>query len=67
MKPELSEFSVSCEYCGEKQIIEADDVDVCRWQGGELIQDALPYLDATQRELLISRTCGTCWDELWSF
>jgi hypothetical protein len=67
MKKELSEFSVLCKYCGESQIIEADDVDVCRWQEGELIQDAMPYLDSVQRELLISSTCGNCWDELFSF
>tara|TARA_B100000809_G_C14924066_1_gene454452 strand:- start:516 stop:731 length:216 start_codon:yes stop_codon:yes gene_type:complete len=35
------------------------------WRGGKLIQNALPELNADQRELLISGTCPTCWNEMF--
>jgi hypothetical protein len=35
------------------------------WQGGELIQNALPELTADERELLISGTCPSCWDRMF--
>ena len=39
--------------------------DMGRWQNGSLIQDAMPYLSADERELLISGTCGTCFDKMF--
>ena len=35
------------------------------WQAGELIQNAMPNLDADSREQLISGTCPKCWDEMF--
>ena len=32
---------------------------------GELIQDALPYLSASEREMLISGTCDDCWQKMF--
>ena len=29
------------------------------------IQDIFPYLDAGDRELLISQTCNACWDKMF--
>ena len=34
-----------------------------RWQGGELIQKAMPHLTADQREFMISGTLPHEWDE----
>jgi hypothetical protein len=34
------------------------------WQAGKLIQEAFPQLTADQREFLISRVCGPCFDEV---
>tara|TARA_R110002020_G_scaffold100122_1_gene237058 strand:- start:218 stop:382 length:165 start_codon:yes stop_codon:yes gene_type:complete len=45
--------------------MEVDSADYKNWQEGTLIQDALPYLTTDQRELLISATCGTCWDDIF--
>ena len=39
--------------------------DVVDWKGGKYIQDAMPYLSADERELLISGTCGTCFDKMF--
>lgn len=35
------------------------------WQGGELIQSALPDLPADRREQLMSGICPNGWDTLW--
>lgn len=36
-----------------------------RWRQGELIQNALPTVSKDDRELLISQTCGSCFDQLF--
>lgn len=36
------------------------------WLDGDMfIQDALPDLSAAERELLISGTCGVCFDDMF--
>lgn len=55
---------VHCTDCGSEHTLWVNRYDYARWQGGELIQNAMPYLSADERELLISGICGTCWDEL---
>ena len=30
------------------------------------IQDIFPYLNADERELLISNTCAKCWDDMFA-
>lgn len=62
---ELSEFGVDCRICNEAFTIEADEKDICHWQDGALIQDVLGYLSCDQRELLISGTCGACFDKMF--
>ena len=44
-------------------VVENDDYQ--SWQNGKLIQDAMPYLTISQRELLISGICGTCFDKMF--
>ena len=56
---------VNCIQCGEAQHIEARTADLDSWIGGELIQNAMPYLSADEREILISGVCGTCFDNMF--
>jgi len=42
-----------------------DPADLTAWSEGELIQVALDYLSEGERELLLSGTCDTCWDEMY--
>ena len=56
---------VNCIQCGEAQHIEARTADLDAWIGGELIQVAMPYLTADEREILISGVCGTCFDNMF--
>lgn len=57
--------SVGCAYCLEVHTFECSTQGVVAWQAGELIQNALPELSDDQRELMISGTCGKCWDKMF--
>ena len=54
-----------CNSCGEDVSFWVDDNDYRDWVDGKLCQDAFPYLDAGQREILTSGTCGRCFDLLF--
>lgn len=54
-----------CRICKQDQVFEAHPEDLGKWQDGVKIQLALPYLKTDVRELLISGTCGTCFNKLF--
>ena len=59
-------YNITCDHCGAEHIVMADQDDVFAWLAGEkYIQDALGYLSAADRELLISRTCDKCWKHMY--
>lgn len=57
--------AVPCRLCKEVTDLTVNIEGFVAWQGGKLIQDALPELSADQRELLISGTCDKCWNEMF--
>ena len=65
MSEQKTNLNAVCVRCGETTIITANVSDVVAWQEGELIQDVLGYLSKEERELLISKTCGKCFDEMF--
>jgi len=50
-----------CPFCGRANEVEVNEMDYLDWQDSVLVQDAFPYLDANEREMLISGICPTCW------
>ena len=58
-------MNLQCVHCDETHQINLNYEDVQAWKDGTLIQEALPYLNADQRELLISKTCGPCFDKMF--
>jgi hypothetical protein len=57
---------VECRTCGDVTNLLINEADFTAWFSGELlIQNAFPYLSADERELLISQTCGDCWDRMF--
>ena len=56
---------VKCWKCESSHELDVPREGWKAWQSGELIQDALSELDADDRELLISGTCGKCFDEMF--
>ena len=65
MNEQKTDIRATCLRCGETTTIKANVSDVFAWQNGELIQDVLSYLSEEERELLISKTCGKCFDEMF--
>ena len=55
----------TCNMCDTQHEIWVEDDDYKAWENGKMCQDAFPYLDAGQREILISGTCGRCFDLLF--
>jgi len=54
-----------CTKCGDTQTVLVRKVDLRAWRDGEYIQNAMPYLTVDERELLISGTCGPCFDNMF--
>jgi hypothetical protein len=53
----------NCPMCGEHDTFEAEDVDILAWYDGAYVQDAFPYLTASQRERLITGLCEKCFPD----
>lgn len=56
---------VKCRSCKEEFDVPITPQQLGAWQSGKYIQDAAPNLCADDRELLISNTCGTCFDRMF--
>ena len=56
---------VQCNICGVLLSLEVPIEGLVKWRQGALIQDALPSLSLSKREMLITQSCGTCWDDLF--
>jgi hypothetical protein len=54
-----------CVKCEDVHILLVDSDDLQRWKDGELIQNAMPYLSADEREILISNVCGRCFEQMF--
>ena len=55
-------LTIDCVCCQESHDVKCNWKDFNKWEQGELIQDAMPYLTAAERELLISGVCDSCFD-----
>lgn len=53
-------IEMTCPFCGEHHKVLAKYEDYNRWLSGKLIQNAMPYMSATEREQLISKICPNC-------
>ena len=57
---------ITCWNCNKTYAIDVPVDGHLKWKAGNgLIQEVLPELSDGERELLISGTCDTCWDELF--
>lgn len=55
----------TCPICHCDTYLMVDAEEYARWQAGELIQVAMPDLDADEREMLISGICPDCWEDMF--
>jgi hypothetical protein len=57
---------VHCHVCDAEYAIFLKYSDYFAWKNREgFIQDLIPYLSDAERELLISNTCGYCFDKMF--
>lgn len=62
----MIELGLQCRICGDVHPVLVDATAYDRWRNRELLaQEAFPHLGAADRELLISRTCGDCWADMF--
>lgn len=58
-------LGIVCEQCGEEHMIAVNKKDWEDFLDGKLAQLAFPYLSAANRELILSKICGKCFDKLF--
>lgn len=57
---------IRCQCCGNVYSIMYNRQDMVEWMCGQgFIQDLMGYLSDAERELLISGTCGSCFDQMF--
>jgi len=62
---EESSMTVKCRMCNTLHVINVSQEQIKVWKAGALIQVAFPNLNADERELLMTATCGTCFDSMF--
>ena len=60
----LITLEFKCPLCGENSFIDVLAKDFEKYFSGELVQNCFPYLDASERELLISGICFDCQNKI---
>lgn len=62
---------IPCPCCGSTSTIKLDakqtrqfDEGMKKYEAGELTQNAFPFLNPDERELLISGICPKCWESM---
>lgn len=58
-------LEAKCDRCADNHQLRVSEQDYIDWQNGKHIQDAMPYIPAEVREVLISGICGECFDDLF--
>lgn len=63
----MNETYLKCMMCQESQVLPISSDSLFEWRmSGKFCQDYFPDLSSDQRELLISGTCGACFDDMFS-
>ena len=58
---------IHCRHCGEPYLIPITEQEYLNWiKKGTFVQDEFPKLNPNERELLISQTCGNCWNKIFN-
>jgi len=52
-----------CSFCKKQSVLLVSYEGYLKYREGAFIQDAFPTLSADARELLITGTCPSCWEE----
>jgi len=52
-----------CPFCHVEHRLQVNEKDYAKWEGGEQIQNVFHYLSPSQRELLMTGVCDTCFPD----
>jgi hypothetical protein len=64
----LKKIQRTCRLCRKLVKMMVDPKDLSDWKTKKkYIQDAMPYLDKDEREILISKTCGKCFAKIFPY
>ena len=58
----MAVITKECSFCKEMHSVTVPDEGLEKYRMGELVQRAFPGLTPVEREILLSGTCGPCWD-----
>lgn len=58
-------LAIECQVCRTSHVLDVRETDLEAWKRGTAVQDAMPYLSAADRELLLTVTCGRCWNVIF--
>ena len=59
-------LTIRCRICGLDHVVIIAAQDFWDWNAGvKYIQEAFPYLTSGERELLLTGTCGKCFQKLY--
>ena len=56
----MVELLMQCPFCGTPHAVTVNAEDYIKYEEGALVQVAFPYLNATERESIISSMCPDC-------
>jgi hypothetical protein len=59
-------IAIKCVECSKLVEFDVDEQGLEAWYNGALIQQALPDLPASLREMLITEICPACFDKLFT-
>lgn len=61
------EIHIKCRHCERMYVLKVNKEDFEKFESPNRphIQEVFPYLSPEERELLISRTCGKCWNDIF--
>jgi hypothetical protein len=62
----MQEITVVCFCCREEKTLRVDSEKYQAWKNGKgYVQNLFPELSASDREFLLSSTCGPCFDRMF--
>jgi hypothetical protein len=59
------QFNVGCFCCDAVYTFVVPPEQFESWQDGAFVQDAFPNMPREWREMLISSTCPSCWNDMF--
>ena len=61
----MTSAKIRCIHCKKEYTVSFTEEGYKNWAAGMVIQKAMPEVPVADRELLISHTCGECFDEIF--